>query len=326
MLEKIIRFSIYNKFLVGLLVAAMIGLGIYSMMNVAIDAVPDITNNQVQIVTVSPSLAPQEVEQFITYPVEMAMANIQDVNEIRSISRYGLSVVTVVFEEHVPVLDARQLVGQSLQQTRDEIPAEYGEPELMPITTGLGEIYQYTVDVRPGYEDEYSPLELRTIHDWIIKRQLNGIPGIVEVSSFGGFLKQYQVSVNPSILRNYNVTLDEINRAIQNNNQNTGGSYIQKGPYAWYIRTNGLLSSVDDIENIVIKTRNNVPILIRDVAEVEIGSPPRFGAMTKDGQGEAVGGIILMLKGGNASKVIADVKDRIEQIRKNLPEGIEINP
>ncbi len=325
MLDRIIRFSVKNKLVIGLLVMALIGFGIYSMQNIPIDAVPDITNNQVQIVTSSPSLSSQEVERFITYPIEMSLANIQDVMEIRSISRYGLSVVTVVFKEKVPILDARQLVGQQLQIARQEIPEGYGEPQLMPITTGLGEIYQYTIDVKKGYESQYSLTELRTIHDWIVKRQLNGIPGIVDISSFGGYLKEYEVSVDPELLRNYNLTLIDVNEALKKNNQNTGGSYIQKGPYNYYIRANGIMQSIEDIKNTVVTTRSNVPVLINDIADVRIGHPPRFGALTKDGKGEAVGGITLMLKGANASKVISNVKERIAEIRESLPEGIELN-
>ncbi len=326
MLNNIIKLSIQNKFLVIIFVFILIGWGTYSMLNIPLDAVPDITNNQVQIVTVSPSLAAKEVEQFITYPIEMVMANIQDVEEIRSISRYGLSVVTVVFNKDVPVLDARQLVGQLLQTARKEIPSEYGEPYLMPITTGLGEIYQYTVDVKPGFEGKYTAEDLRTIHDWVVKRQLNGIPGIVEISSFGGFIKQYEVAVNPQALSKYNLTLLDVNNALKSNNQNTGGSYIQKGPYAYYIRTDGLISGISDIEQIVVSMIDDIPLKISDIAEVRIGNPSRFGAMTKDGKGEAVGGITLMLKGGNSSKVISEVKQRMEQIQKNLPEGVEINP
>jgi cobalt-zinc-cadmium resistance protein CzcA len=325
MLNKIIILSVKNKLLVILLTFALIGWGIFSMLNISIDAVPDITNNQVQIVTVSPSLAAKEVEQFITYPIEMQMANVQDVEEIRSISRYGLSVVTVVFKEHVPVLDARQLVGQQLQTARQEIPEGYGEPGLMPITTGLGEIFQYTLDVKEGFEGRYDATELRTIHDWVVKRQLNGIPGIVEISSFGGFVKQYEVAVDPQLLNNFDLTLLDVNEALKKNNQNTGGSYIQKGPYAYYVRTNGLIADTEDIKKIVVKNIGNIPITVKDIAEVGIGSPARFGAMTKDGKGEAVGGITLMLKGGNASQVIKEVKERIKQIEKNLPEGIEIN-
>lgn len=326
MLERIITLSVKNKFLILLFTIGLFAVGIYSMLNLSIDAVPDITNNQVQIVTSSPSLAAKEVEQFITYPVEMQMANVQDVIEIRSISRYGLSVVTVVFDDKVEILDARQLVGQQLQVARQEIPEGYGEPSLMPITTGLGEIYQYTLDVKPGYEKIYTATALRTIHDWVVKRQLNGIPGIVEISSFGGYLKEYEVSVNPNTLASLDLDLIDVNQALQSNNQNTGGSYIQNGPYAYYIRTNGLIENISDIENIVITVRKGIPVSIKDIAEVRIGHPPRFGAMTKDGKGEAVGGITLMLKGGNASKVIAEVKERVKQIENNLPEGIEINP
>lgn len=326
MIDKIIELSIKNKFIVILFTLGIVAWGVNSMLSIPIDAVPDITNNQVQIVTVSPSLAAQEVEQFITYPVEMAMANVQNVEEIRSISRYGLSVVTVVFKEGVPILDARQLVGQQLQTARQEIPEGYGEPELMPITTGLGEIYQYTLEVLPGYEDYYTATDLRTIHDWVVKRQLNGIPGIVEISSFGGYLKQYEIAVNPQTLSNYNLSLLDVNQALQDNNQNTGGSYVQKGPYAYFIRTNGIISNIQDIENIVITVIDDVPIKISDIAQVKIGHPPRFGAMTKNGQGEAVGGITLMLKGANASKVIKEVKDRIKVINQNLPEGLVIEP
>lgn len=326
MLDSIIKFSVRNKLLVTLFVGILISWGTFSVMNIPIDAVPDITNNQVQIVTVSPSLAANEIEQFVTYPVEMAMANVQDVQEIRSISRYGLSVVTVVFNENTKILDARQLVGQQLQMARQEIPDGYGEPSLMPITTGLGEIYQYTLKVDEKHKNSYSPTELRTIHDWIVKRQLNGIPGIVEISSFGGFLKQYQVSIDPKLMMNYNISIQEVTEALKKNNQNTGGSYIQKAAYAYYIRTDGLIQHIQDIENIVVSVNKDVSIKIRDIAQVEVGHPPRFVAMTKDGEGEVVGGITLMLKGANANKVISDVKERIEMINKSLPEGITIEP
>ncbi|MEN7550286.1 CusA/CzcA family heavy metal efflux RND transporter [Rapidithrix thailandica] len=325
MIDRIIHFSVNNKLLIGLFVIGLLGWGLYSLKQIPMDAVPDITNNQVQVVTVSPALSPQEVEKFITYPVEIAMANIPDVTEIRSISRYGLSVVTIVFEENVEVLKSRQLIGEQLQLVKGEIPETLGQPELMPITTGLGEIYQYTLDVQPGYVSQYSATDLRTLQDWIVKRQLSGTPGIVEVSSFGGFLKQYEVSVKPEKLRAFDITLDEVVGALARNNENTGGSYIQKGPYAFYLRTEGLLQSAKEIEKVVVKTAKNLPILIKDVAEVKIGASPRFGAMTKDGKGEAVGGITLMLKNANASEVTERVKTRISEIQKSLPEGIVIN-
>ena len=300
--------------------------GIYSMLTLPIDAVPDITNNQVQIVTISPTLAPQEVEQLITMPIEIAMSNIMNVEEIRSVSRFGLSLVTVVFKESVLTLDARQLINEQIQSVSGEIPEELGVPEMMPITTGLGEIYQYILKVAPGYEDKYDAMELRTIQDWIVKRQLSGIPGIVEINSFGGYLKQYEVAVDPDALYSLNITLSEVFDALSQNNQNTGGSYIEKGKNAYYIRSEGMISKLADIEKIVIANRNGIPIHIDDVASVRFGSPKRFGAMTKDGEGECVGGIALMLKGANANVVTATLEERVEKIQNLLPEGVSIEP
>jgi len=325
MLNKIIDFSISNRLIVGLLTLAMILWGAYSFINLPIDAVPDITNNQVQVITISQSLAPQEVEQFITFPVEIAMANIQDVVEIRSISRYGLSVVTIVFEDNVSQYLARQLVGEQIKVAEGQIPEGMGSPEMMPITTGLGEIYQYVIIPEKGYEKVYSPMEIRTIQDWIVKRYLSGISGIVEISSFGGLVKQYEVTLNPRILVGMDVTISEIFDALDKNNQNTGGSYIEKGPNAYYIRAEGLVKTTDDIENIAIKTINNNTITIKDVAEVKLGAPPRFGAMTRNGEGEVVGGITLMLKGANSNQVIQRVKERIAEAGKILPQGLEIH-
>ncbi|MBE0649152.1 MAG: CusA/CzcA family heavy metal efflux RND transporter [Bacteroidales bacterium] len=326
MLDKIITFSIKNKLVIGLLTIALIAWGIFSFVNLPIDAVPDITNNQVQVITISPSLAPQEVEQFITFPVETAMANIQDVTEIRSLSRFGLSVVTIVFKDDVDVMRARQIVSEQIVLAAQQIPAEYGSPEMMPVTTGLGEIYQYVLEAKPGYEDQYSLFDLRTIQDWIVKRQLAGIPGIVEISSFGGLLKQFEVAVDPKHLVGMNITIPEIFDALENNNQNSGGSYIEKRQEAYYIRTEGIVKDSRDIEQIVVKEVNGLPITIRDVAVVKIGAPPRFGAMTKDGKGEAVGGITLMLKGANSDEVTRLVKERIRKVEKILPPGLEINP
>ena len=287
MLNRTISFSIRNKFVVGLLTLAMIVWGVYNFVQLPIDAVPDITNNQVQVITISPSLAPQEVEQFITFPVETAMANIQDVTEIRSISRFGLSVVTIVFKDDVNILHARQRVSEQIKIAESQIPESYGAPEMMPVTTGLGEIYQYVVQPKPGYEKAYSLYDLRTIQDWIIKRQLAGIPGIVEISTFGGWLKQYEVAVKPRRLVGMNITITEIFDALKRNNQNSGGSYIEKRQNAYYIRTEGIVRGEDDIRNIVVKKINGIPILVRDIAEVKIAPAPRFGAMTKDGKGEA---------------------------------------
>ncbi len=326
MIQTIIRLSVRHKLLVVLGTIGLMAAGIYNLMHLPIDAVPDITNNQVQVVTVSPSLAPQEVEQFITYPVEVSVANIPDVVEIRSVSRFGLSVVTVVFDDHVPVLDARQYVKEQIALAAEEIPPGLGTPELMPITTGLGEIYQYVLAVQPGYEDRYDPMTLRTIQDWIVKRQLAGTPGIIEVSSFGGYLKQYEVALDPARMQALGVTIQDVYDALERNNQNSGGSYIEKTHTAWYIRTEGVVQSLDEIGRIEVARRGGVPVLVRDVAELRYGHAKRFGAMTMDGKGEVVGGIALMLKGANSYEAVANVKERIERIRQGLPEGIDIYP
>ena len=326
MFDAILRFSVKKKLFVGLTTLFLLIGGIYSMLTLPIDAVPDITNNQVQIVTVSPTLAPQEVEQLITMPVEIAMSNIMNVTEIRSVSRFGLSVVTVVFKESVPTLDARQLVNEQIQSVAGEIPSELGMPEMMPITTGLGEIYQYVLKVEPDYEDKYDAMELRTIQDWIVKRQLSGIPGIVEINSFGGYLKQYEVAVDPDVLFSLNITIGEVFEALNKNNQNTGGSYIEKVNRAYYIRSEGMISRIKDVEQIVVANRNGIPIRISDIGTVRFGAPKRFGDMTMDGKGECVGGIAMMLKGANANVVTGELEKRVEKIQKILPEGVTIEP
>ena len=326
MFKAIVHFSIQKKLFVGLTTLFLLLGGNYAMMTLPIDAVPDITNNQVQIVTVSPTLAPQEVEQLITMPIEISMSNIMNVEEIRSVSRFGLSLVTVVFKESVPTLDARQLINEQIQTVAGEIPTELGTPELMPITTGLGEIYQYVLSVEPGYEEKYDAMELRTIQDWIVKRQLSGIPGIVEINSFGGYLKQYEVAVDPDALYSLNITIGEVFEALNRNNQNTGGSYIEKINKAYYIRSEGMIGKIKDIERIVITNRGGIPIHISDVGSVRFGSAKRFGAMTKDGEGECVGGIAMMLKGANANVVTKELEARVERVQKMLPEGVRVEP
>jgi len=266
------------------------------MMTLPVDAVPDITNNRVQIVTVSPTLAPQEVEQLITFPIEVAMSNIMNVQEIRSVSRFGLSVVTVVFKESVPILDARQLINEQIQTVAREIPSELGTPEMMPITTGLGEIYQYTLDVEPGYEKRYDAMELRTIQDWIVKRQLSGIPGIVEINSFGGYLKQYEVAVDPDALYSLNITIGDVFEALSRNNENTGGSYIEKVNRAYYIRSEGMISSLDDIRRIVVANRGGIPIHVSDVGTVKFGSANLMSLGAID-FGIVVDGSIVIVEG-----------------------------
>lgn len=325
MFERIIAFSVNNKFIIALFTLAIVGAGLYSIDHIPIDAVPDITNNQVQVVTSSPSLTAEEVERFITYPVEVSMANLPGVVELRSISRYGLSVVTIVFEDGIPVTDTRQYVSEQISVAAEEIPEGLGHPELMPVTTGLGEIYQYALEVDDAHKSRYDPMALRTIQDWIVKRQLSGIDGVVEVSSFGGFLKQIQVSVEPARLRSLDLTIDDVLTALRANNQNTGGSYLQRGPNAVYIRAEGVVKDVQEIENIVIR-REGSPVLLKQVARVDEGFAPRYGAMTKNGQGEAVGGITLMLKDANSSKTLENIHKRVEEIQSSLPEGVRIVP
>jgi cobalt-zinc-cadmium resistance protein CzcA len=325
MFDKIIAYSVRNKLVVGLFVLALIAWGIFSLRQIPIDAVPDITNNQVQIITSSPTLATQEVEQFITTPVELSLQNIQDLVEIRSISRFGLSVVTVVFEESTDTYLARQLVSEHLRNAEENIPPGLGTPEMAPISTGLGEIYQYVVRPEPGYEERYSPTELRSIQDWIVSRQLSGTEGVVEVNTMGGFLKQYEVAVDPELLKSVGVTINDVFTALENSNENTGGAYIEKNPRTYYIRTNGIVTSLADIRKIVVDVRGGRPILIEDVATVQFGRAPRYGALVRNGK-EAVGGRVMMLKGANSAAVTERVKERVLQIQKSLPEGVVIEP
>ena len=326
MIDKIISFSINNKFIIGIMMIAWIGLGIYSMRVVPIDAVPDITNNQVQVITTSPNLGTEDIERFVTYPVELAMANLPNVTEIRSISRFGLSVVTIVFDDDMGTYLPRQLVSEKLSAVKAQIPQKFGEPFMGPISTGLGEIYQYTLEVSDEYKNKYSDVDLRTYQDWIVKRQMAMLPGVVEVNSFGGNIKQYEVAVNPERLKSMNVTISEIFTALELNNENTGGAYIVKNHKANFIRGDGLARSLNDLENIVVKTENSTPILVKDVATVQYGKAIRFGSFTKNGEGDAVGGMILMLKGENSNDVIKLVKERVAEIEKSLPEGITIKP
>lgn len=327
MLDKIIRFSIHNKMVIGIITLALITWGVWSASKLPIDALPDVTNNQVQIITQAPTLAAQEVEQFITYPIETSMANLPDLVEMRSFSRFGISVITLVFEEKVNVYFARQLISEKLKGAEKLIPAGSGTPELAPVTTGLGEIYQYIIHPKKGSEQKYSAMDLRTMQDWIVARQLYGIRGVAEVSAFGGISKQYEVAINPAQLKAMTVTIPEIFDALEKNNQNTGGAYIDKKPNAYFIRGVGLVSSIKDIENTLVKMQpNGIPVVIRDIAKVQLGSPPRYGAMTYNGEKEVVGGIVLMLKGANSAEVVGRVKERMQNIQKSLPEDVTIEP
>lgn len=327
MLNRIIEFSIKNKLIIGLLTLALIGFGAYETTKLPIDAVPDITNNQVQVITVAPALGATDIERLITFPIEQANSNISGITEIRSFSRFGLSLVTIVFTDKTDVYWARQQVSERLQTVQTQIPAGIGTPELGPISTGLGEIYQYVVKPKPGYEHRYDAVELRTIQDWIIRRQLLGVKGVAEVSSFGGKLKQYSIAVYPNRLNAYNITINDVFTALESNNQNTGGAYIEKGPTVLYIRSEGLIGSVEDVQNIAIKnTTSGTPLYIRDVADVKIGYATRYGAMTYNDQGEVAGAIVMMLKGANSSEVIKAVKERVEKIQTILPDGVMIEP
>jgi len=321
MLSKIIHFSIKNKFIVLLFTTFIIGFGFYSLSQIPIGAVPDVTNNQVQVITTSRNLSTQDMEQFITYPVELEMANLPGVKEIRSVSKFGLSVVTIVFEDNMGTYLPRQLIAEKIKSASEKIPEGFGTPEMGPITTGLGEIYQYVLDVKPEFKHKYSTQDLRTIQDWVVKRQLSGIPGVIEVNTWGGFLKQYEVAINTEKLNAMGITANEVFTAIEKNNSVSGGGYIEKVNQAFFIRGEGLVSSLEDIGNIVVKNVNDIPILIKNVAKVGFGNATRFGAITGNGEGEKVLGQVMMLKDANSKKVIDAVKERVANISKSLPEA-----
>ncbi|MEJ7683476.1 MAG: CusA/CzcA family heavy metal efflux RND transporter [Segetibacter sp.] len=327
MLTKIIAFSIRNKLIVGMMMLALIAWGIYNTARLPIDAVPDITNNQVLVITSSPSLGAADIERLITFPIEIATRNIPGIIEQRSFSRFGLSIITIVFNDKTDVYWARQQVSSRLIEVQTQIPDGLGTPTLGPVTTGLGEIFQYVVKPKRGYEGKYDAMELRTIQDWIVRRQLLGTPGIADVSSFGGKLKQYEIGINASQLKSYSLSITDIFNALQKNNQNTGGSYIEKGPVVLFIRSEGLVKNKEDIESIVVKTLpGGTPVLIKNIADVQIGYATRYGAMCYNDKGEVAGAVVMMLKGENSSKVIKDVKAKIAQIEKTLPEGVMIEP
>ncbi|MEO1021511.1 MAG: CusA/CzcA family heavy metal efflux RND transporter [Bacteroidota bacterium] len=326
MIHGIISFSIKNKLVIGLFTVVLVVAGIWSLTKIPLDAVPDITNNQVQVITQAPNLSTEDVEQFVTYPVELAMANLPGVVEIRSISRFGLSAVTIVFEDDMGNYLPRQLVAEKLEQVRDEVPPNFGSPFMGPITTGLGEIYQYTLEVDPAFKDTYSLYDLRSMQDWIIRRQMAMVPGVIEVNAFGGAVKQYEVAVDPARLDAFNLTMDDVFTVLEANNENTGGSYIEYDYRANFIRAEGLVTNLDDIRSMVVKQVDGFSITIDDIATVGFGNGVRYGAFTSNGNGEGVGGIILMLKGENSNEVIKRVKKRMAEIQKSLPEGVTISP
>lgn len=328
MINQLIQFSVSHRLIVLLMVAILVGAGIYSLQHLPIDAVPDVTNVQVQVLTAAPSLAPLEIERQITFPVEVAMSGLPDIEEIRSVSKFGLSAVTVVFDDSVDTFFARQLVLERLSQAREQIPESIGSPEMGPISSGLGEIYQYELRATTGGGSrQYDATALRTIQDWSVRRQLLGVPGVTEVNSFGGLEKQYQVRLDPAKLQAYSLGLRDALEAVVRNNANVGGAYIEHGSEQYLLRGIGLVESIDDIANIVVKTgKEGIPVYVRDLGEVVIGATVRQGAVTADGEGEIVAGIALMLRGENSRTVVGRVKERVEQIRKTLPKGVELIP
>lgn len=327
MLQAIIDFSVKNKLLIGLFILALIGMGAYQVTQLPIDAVPDITNNQVQIITQAPSLGATDIERLITFPIEQANRNIAGIQEVRSFSRFGLSLVTLVFSDETDIYWARQQVAERMQGLQSVIPPSIGVPELGPISTGLGEIYQYMVRPKPGYEKRYDAMQLRSIQDWYVRPQLLSVKGVAEVSSFGGLLKQYEIAIRPEQLNAYRISIPEILQALESANQNTGGSYIEQQHEAIFIRTEGLLKTIEDIENIVVRTSSDAqPIKIKQVADVRLGHAPRYGAMCYNDEGEVAGAVVMMLKGANSSQVIKGVKARVAEIQKSLPEGVIVEP
>ncbi len=327
MLDAIIKFSIKNKLIISILTVILVVWGVWSATHLPIDAVPDITDNQVQIITSTPTLAGQEVEQLVTFPIEQSIANIPKLKETRSISRFGLSVITAVFEEEVDIYFARQLISEKLKQAQENIPQGLGTPELAPVSTGLGEVYQYIIRPTKDSEHKYTAKDLRQMQDWIVSRQLYGTPGVAEVNSFGGELKQYEVAVNPNRLKAIGISIADIFTALEQNNQNTGGAYIDKKPNAHFIRGIGLVTSLDDVRNIFVTNKEGkVPVFIKDVADVRFGSAVRYGALTHNGHGEVVGGIVMMLKGENSNEVVKRIKEKLPTIRKSLPDDVVIEP
>src|SRR3972149_1755763 len=313
MIDKIITYALQQRFLVLTFTLLLIGLGLYSAKKLPIDAFPDVTNIQVQIITEAEGMAPTEVERLVSFPIEVTMSGLPKVTEVRSLSKIGLSLVTVVFEDDMDTYFARQLVFERLQQAKENLPPGV-DAEMGPISTGLGEIYQYVVE-----GDGYNPIELRTIQDWTIRPMLRTVPGVTDVNSFGGFVKQYHVLISPEKLISRNLTLREVFEAVENNNANAGGSFIEHNSEQYIVRGLGLVKGSEDLKNIIITSHDGTPIYVKDVADVTIGPEVRQGAVTKDGKGEIVTGIVLMLKGASGREVVTDVKEKVEEIQKKLP-------
>ncbi|HXH24810.1 MAG TPA: efflux RND transporter permease subunit [Vicinamibacterales bacterium] len=347
MIERILDFSIRWRVLMLVVAAGIVAAGMYAALRLPIDAVPDITSNQVQINTLAPGFAPEEMERYVTFPIEVAMSTVPRKEEIRSISQFGLSQVTVTFADDVDIYWARQLVLERLLEAERELPPGVS-PELAPVSTGLGEIYQFTVERDeqataasaqltsdaateangtgfPGLSgDELT--DLRTILDWYITPQLRTVPGVIEVNSYGGREKQYEVLVDPRRLSARGLTLRQVVEALERNNRNAGGAYLERGGEQQIIRGVGLIQSLQDVENIVVAAHNGTPVFVRDVARVQVGSEIRQGAATRDGRGETVIGVAMLLKGENSRTVTEAVRERLEAVQRTLPPGIVIRP
>ena len=320
-MHRVVEFSLRYKFLILVLTGLLVASGVNSMYVLPIDAVPDVTPNQVQIITLASGLSPLEVEQFITYPVENSLSGVPGIESIRSISRFGLSSVYVYFDEDIDIYFARQLIQERMELAHDSIPDGYDKPELGPVSTGLGEILQF--EVRSEF---HSLMELRSILDWDIAFHLRSVPGVVEVNAYGGEAKAYQVELDAVKLAGLNVSLSQVFEAIQNNNANAGGAYIEKNQEQYVIRGEGLVETLDDVANIVVgATLDGTPIYIKDLGQVSHKALVRQGAVTRDGRGEAVTGVVLMLMGENSRVVVERSKERLEEVRKSLPPGVEID-
>ena len=321
MIKRIIDFSLDNRLLVVVAWVLAAVLGLASLRSLPIDAVPDVTNVQVQVLTSTPGLAPQEIESFVTFPVESAMGGLPAVEEIRSVSKFGLSVVTVVFEEDTDIYWARQLVSERLVEAREAIPDGYGEPAMGPISSGLGEIYQFELK-----GDGHSPMELRTLLDWVVNYQLRSVKGVVEVNAFGGELQTYQITLDPTALTAHGVSLAQVFEAVEGNNRSVGGGYIVHADEQYLIRGEALIEQLDHLGAIVVQRgERGTPLLIENLGRVELQPMIRQGAVTRDGEGEAVVGIVMMLMGANSREVSEAVHEKIGEIQKTLPEGVTID-
>ncbi len=321
MINRIIEFAARQRLLILIFVALLIVIGIISLQKLPIDAFPDVSPVLVQVFSEAPGLAPEEVEQLITYPIEVAMNGLPDIREVKSISTFGLSVVSVYFKDNVDIYFARQLVFERLESAKGEIPEGLGNPELGPITSGLGQVYQYYLQ-----GEGYSLMELREIQDWIVKFQLRTVPGVTEILSFGGEVKQYQIQLDPVLMQKYDITLDEVLQVVKSNNSNVGGNFIVHNSEEYLIRGLGWVSTLKDIENIKVVRRNEIPVYIRDIATVTFGPEIRRGLVSMNNKGEVVSGIVLKLLGENTSKVIEEVKKKVDQINASLPEGVKVVP